>query len=35
MADKKERLDLLLVEKGIINSRERAKACIMEGKGIC
>lgn len=32
MADKKERLDLLLVEKGIINSRERAKACIMEGK---
>lgn len=32
MAEKKERLDILLVEKGIINSRERAKACIMEGK---
>lgn len=32
MAEKKERLDLLLVEKGIITSRERAKACIMEGK---
>ncbi|MBW6410953.1 TlyA family RNA methyltransferase [Clostridium weizhouense] len=32
MAGKKQRLDLLLVEKGIINSRERAKACIMEGK---
>lgn len=32
MADKKERLDLLLVEKGIITSRERAKACIMEGR---
>ncbi len=32
MAEKKERLDLILVEKGIILSRERAKACIMEGK---
>lgn len=32
MAEKKERLDVLLVEKGIIASRERAKACIMEGK---
>lgn len=32
MAEKKERLDILLVEKGIIISRERAKACIMEGK---
>lgn len=32
MAEKKERLDLVLVEKGIITSRERAKACIMEGK---
>ncbi|AGX43654.1 TlyA family RNA methyltransferase [Clostridium saccharobutylicum] len=32
MAEKKERLDLILVEKGIITSRERAKACIMEGK---
>ena len=30
--EKKERLDILLVEKGIITSRERAKACIMEGK---
>ncbi|WP_105176911.1 MULTISPECIES: TlyA family RNA methyltransferase [Clostridium] len=32
MAEKKERLDILLVEKGIITSRDRAKACIMEGK---
>lgn len=30
--NKKERLDILLVSKGIITSRERAKACIMEGK---
>lgn len=27
----KERLDLLLVQKGLITSRERAKACIMAG----
>lgn len=32
MAEKKERLDILLVGKGIITSREKAKACIMEGK---
>jgi len=32
MAGKKERLDILLVEKNIISSREKAKACIMEGK---
>ena len=32
MAEKKERLDILLVERGIITSREKAKACIMEGK---
>lgn len=32
MAEKKERLDVLLVERGIITSRERAKACIMEGR---
>ena len=32
MAEKKERLDILLVEKGIITSREKAKACIMAGK---
>ncbi|WP_252222688.1 MULTISPECIES: TlyA family RNA methyltransferase [unclassified Clostridium] len=32
MAEKKERLDILLVEKGVITSRDRAKACIMEGK---
>ena len=32
MAGKKERLDVLLVEENIISSREKAKACIMEGK---
>ena len=32
MADKKQRLDVLLVEKGIISSRENAKACIMAGQ---
>lgn len=32
MAGKKERLDVLLVERNIISSREKAKACIMEGK---
>ncbi|CUP75457.1 TlyA family RNA methyltransferase [Clostridium baratii] len=32
MSDKKERLDILLVEKGIIASRERAKTNIMAGK---
>ena len=32
MAEKKERLDILLVEKGIITSRERAKTNIMAGK---
>jgi 23S rRNA (cytidine1920-2'-O)/16S rRNA (cytidine1409-2'-O)-methyltransferase len=31
MAEKKQRLDILLVEKGIITSREKAKACIMAG----
>ena len=31
MASKKERLDILLVEKGICNSRERAKTNIMAG----
>jgi len=28
---KKERLDVLLVEKGLVSSRERAKSCIMAG----
>ena len=32
MAEKKERLDILLVEKGIITSREKAKASIMAGE---
>ena len=32
MAEKKERLDVLLVNKGIITSRERAKSCIMAGE---
>ncbi|MEQ8153577.1 MAG: TlyA family RNA methyltransferase [Clostridiaceae bacterium] len=32
MADKKERLDVLLVEKGFFESREKAKAQIMAGK---
>ena len=32
MAIKKERIDILLVEKGIITSRERAKTNIMAGK---
>ncbi|WP_027632915.1 TlyA family RNA methyltransferase [Clostridium hydrogeniformans] len=32
MAESKERLDILLVEKGIFSSREKAKAGIMSGK---
>lgn len=32
MSGKKERLDVLLVEKGIFTSRERAKTSIMAGK---
>lgn len=32
MAEKKERLDVLLVEKGILSSREKAKASIMAGE---
>lgn len=32
MADKKERLDIVLVDRGIITSRERAKTSIMAGK---
>ncbi|WP_411167913.1 TlyA family RNA methyltransferase [Clostridium sp. MB05] len=32
MSGKKERLDILLVDKGIFTSRERAKASIMAGK---
>lgn len=31
MAEKKERIDVLLVEKGLVPSREKAKACIMAG----
>ncbi|MBE6052042.1 MAG: TlyA family RNA methyltransferase [Clostridium sp.] len=32
MSEKKQRLDILLVERGIISSREKAKACIMAGQ---
>ncbi|MCR3760215.1 TlyA family RNA methyltransferase [Clostridium felsineum] len=32
MSEKKERLDVLLVEKGIFESRERAKSSIMAGE---
>lgn len=32
MSEKKERLDILLVNRGIITSRERAKTCIMAGE---
>jgi 23S rRNA (cytidine1920-2'-O)/16S rRNA (cytidine1409-2'-O)-methyltransferase len=32
MADKKERLDKIIVDMGLVASRERAKALIMEGK---
>lgn len=35
MASKKERLDVLLVDKGICTSRERAKTNIMAGLHIC
>ena len=31
MIDLKERLDILLVEKGLFTSREKAKASIMAG----
>ena len=31
MAEKKERIDVLLVEKGLVPSREKAKSCIMAG----
>ena len=32
MSEKKQRLDILLVERGIISSREKAKASIMAGQ---
>ena len=32
MSETKERLDVLLVKKGIFPSRERARASIMAGK---
>ena len=32
MSDKKERIDVLLVNKGIFQSRERARASIMAGE---
>ncbi|MEM5768439.1 MAG: TlyA family RNA methyltransferase [Bacillota bacterium] len=31
MAEKKEQIDVLLVEKGLVPSREKAKSCIMAG----
>ena len=31
----KERLDVLLTERGFFDSREKAKAVIMEGFEIC
>lgn len=31
MAGKKERIDVLLLQKGLVSSRERAKSCIMAG----
>ena len=34
MVDKKKRLDLIIVEKGFVQSRQRAKALIMSGKFI-
>ncbi|MDP4178275.1 MAG: S4 domain-containing protein, partial [Bacillota bacterium] len=32
MSEPKERLDILLVNKGLFSSRERAKASIMAGE---